>query len=220
LLDTSATASIYTSVRGVRHYGLIIDPGASKGLIGQETLNEIIQYVLKPAGLDKHVQWTTSRAKFTGISKTVEMSLGVVTFPIGLVGLKNSTFSADVIPGHCPGLVPLVTMIKIKAIIACGYYDNADGLCVINTAVGSRSFSAPQRLRWTDSGHYMLPINNYNVSVNRNLNQSAQKLRDFMDKSAPEGNRSPSANLFSNFPVHGQTDYDFEDFAEETQSFQ
>ena len=36
------TSQIFTSVKGFSYYGLIVDPGASKGLIGEDTLNEII----------------------------------------------------------------------------------------------------------------------------------------------------------------------------------
>jgi hypothetical protein len=115
-------------------------------------------------------------------------------------------------------LVPLSTMIKIKAVIACGYFDNADGLCVINSMSGSKAISAPQRLRWTDSGHYMLPINNFRVGVTPKLYQSASKLKDLMAKSAPTAQKHASANLFSTFPVYAQDDT-HEDFADATQSF-
>ena len=61
---------IFTSVKGVSYYGLIVDPGASKGLIGEDTLNDIIQRVLKPAGKAHLVKWRRSSAAFTGISST------------------------------------------------------------------------------------------------------------------------------------------------------
>ena len=36
-------------VQNKKVYGILIDPGAAKGLIGSDTLNDIINHILKPS---------------------------------------------------------------------------------------------------------------------------------------------------------------------------
>ena len=69
-------------VKGNKMFGILIDPGAAKGLIGSDTLSELINNVLKPAKMDKYIKRRTSNNKFTGISADPQQSLGMVTFPI------------------------------------------------------------------------------------------------------------------------------------------
>ena len=119
------------TVAGRWRPGLLIDPGACTGLIGTDTLREIIQYVLKPLGLDHLIRWTRSSAPFAGISAAPQQSLGLVTFPIGLWGLEDSTFTADTLGGDgsgCPGLVPLSTLIQLGCVMAFNHFSNCDGL--------------------------------------------------------------------------------------------
>ncbi len=53
---------IFNTVRGIARTGLLVDPGASKGLIGYDTLCRIIEEVLRPAGLADQVKWTAAEA--------------------------------------------------------------------------------------------------------------------------------------------------------------
>ena len=143
-------------------YGLIIDPGASRGIIGTDTLAEIIEMVLKPKRLEKYILWQSSNNKFTGLTADPQKSLSLVKFPIGLIGIAKASFSADVLGGissKCPSLIPLVSLLNAGCIISCGYFSNNDGLLGIRTTDGT---ICAQRLLLTDSGHYLLPIDNFN----------------------------------------------------------
>ena len=57
------TFDTFHFVKGNKMFGILIDPGAAKGLIGSDTLNELINNVLKPAKMDKYIKWRTSTNK-------------------------------------------------------------------------------------------------------------------------------------------------------------
>ena len=165
---------IFTCVQGTKFYGLLIDPGASKGLIGMDTVRDIIRYVLKPAGKAHLVTWSPSTATFSGISAKTETALSKVKFPIGLLGMSDTWYEADVIGGTastCPGLVPLKTLLRRGCIISCGYFVNKDGILGIRNK-GSPGGFAAQRLYFTDSGHYLLTINHFGKPANAGLNKA------------------------------------------------
>ena len=152
-------------------HGILIDPGAAKGLVGSDTLHEIIENVLKPFGMHQHVKWHKSNNKFTGISADPQHSLGMVQFPIGLKGCKHADFMCDVIGGassKCPALMPLISMLNTCCLISRGYFSNGDGLLGIRMQDGS---FRTQRLLYTDSGHYLLPIHHFNKPVDEDLNK-------------------------------------------------
>ena len=143
-------------------FGLLIDPGASRGLTGADALADIIEYILKPRRLDRFIKWRNSNDKFTGIAAGPQKSLSLVSFPIGLLGIKRATFTADVLGGissKCPGLVPLVSLLNAGCVICCGYFSNNEGLLGIRTTDGT---ICAQRLSLTASGHYQLPIDQFN----------------------------------------------------------
>ena len=138
----------YTSIRGVTRPGLIVDPGAARGLIGSDTLRVLINVVIKPAGMAKHIRWTSSTNLFTGISAATEKSLGIVSIPIGLAGIAWSTFKADVLGGSascCPGLIPLSSLLSQGCVISCGHFSNGDGELGIQprTVFALSAFSSP-----------------------------------------------------------------------------
>ncbi len=173
---------IFNTVRGIARVGLLVDPGASKGLIGYETLRRIIDEVLKPAGLADQVKWSKSQARFTGISSKVEKSMGIVTFPIGLVNLSNAVYRADVISGGCPGLVPLSTLIRMEAVMACCYYSNGDGLLLLREP---RRKPAPQRLLLTDSGHYLLQIHLFGSKASDQQHKASSNVESMVRQARP-----------------------------------
>ena len=161
----------FTVVKGNHVYGLIIDPGAARGLIGSDSLREIIENVLKPAKQDKYIKWTKSFNSFTGISAQPQTSIGMVKFPIGLLGMSRAAFRADVLGGQaskCPGLVPLQSLQQQGCVIACGYFKNGDGLLGIRLSSGH---FCTQRLLLTDSGHYLMPVHYFNHKNDRRLDQ-------------------------------------------------
>ena len=150
--------AIYQTIGGVQTAGLLIDPGASRGLIGYECFKVILRDILRPHHLEKEVQWKNSSASFTGISSTTEKSKGQVTFPVGLNLIGKSTFTADTITGGCPALVPLISLRKAKSIMLCDIFPDGTGLLLLHHSSQRGPLLAPQRLLLTDSGHYLLQI--------------------------------------------------------------
>ena len=151
---------VFTSVQGVQQAGLLIDPGASRALIGMDSLKKIVDEVLRPRGLMGQMTWSRSAATFQGINPTAERSLGLVTIPIGLAGMRDCVFRADVIGGVsslCPGLVPLRTLSALHAVILCGWYPDGDGVLGLWQGGAWKA----QHLYKTDSGHYLLRIDEY-----------------------------------------------------------
>ena len=156
--------------------GLIVDPGASRGLIGTDTLSEIIRTVIRPAGLAHKITWHDSNHQFAGISAKAERSLGHVRIPIGLRGMHIMYSAADVLGGNasgCPGLVPLSTFISFRSVMLFDHYDNSDG--VLGLWNRRRGCYAPQRLSLTDSGHYLLHIDCFGKDTEAALASSVER---------------------------------------------
>ena len=94
--------------------------------------------------------------------------------PIGLAGVRKAIFTAYVLGGkarHCPGLIPLHTLIKMGCVIICGYFGNQDGLMGIRMPNGKY---VTQVLKHIDSGHYMLPTDQFGQASNRNLDRAVR----------------------------------------------
>lgn len=85
-------------INGASVIGLIVDPGAARGLIGSATLREIFDEILRPRGPMKHAMWHLSKNEFTGISSQPQRSIGICVFPIGIVGMKTLTYRATSSP--------------------------------------------------------------------------------------------------------------------------
>ena len=133
--------SILHLVGGKEYFGLLLDPGASRGILGTDTLQAIITYVLEPHGKTSSISWAPSSASFSGIAASIQRSIANGTLPIGLMGLPNSIFRADVLGGEasqCPGLMPLKSLIAAGAISAFGCFSNGDGLIAFQDAQTQR----------------------------------------------------------------------------------
>eukprot|EP00959_Pyramimonas_sp_CCMP1952_P300817 6292725-Pyramimonas_sp.AAC.1 len=83
--------------------------------------------------------------------------------PLGVPGLPGATFSTDLIGNKgssCPGLMPLPSMVDCSALVACGVYDNRDGIMIIS-APAKHKHDPPQvalvRIPDTGSNRYLLP---------------------------------------------------------------
>ena len=63
--------------------------------------------------------------------------------------------------------MPLGSLLATGCIISCGYFENLDGLLGIRTPEG---VFRTQRLLYTDSGHYLLPIHHFNKPADEKLN--------------------------------------------------
>ena len=171
-LDFTFATNIYSScatfhtVRGEKRRGLLVDPGAASGLVGSETLRDLMECCIDDSNKDQ-VRWCHDRSNsVSGISGTPEATLGEVHLPISLAGAKG-LFSADVLGGEgslCPALLSNPALRKRRASILCDYFANGDGLLVVPAE--DRSWSDGQgpgswhymRTLLTDSGHYLLPV--------------------------------------------------------------
>jgi hypothetical protein len=114
----------------------------------------------------------------------------MVRFPIGLAGIVNATYSADVLGGsssRCPGLVPLHTLMQQKCILFCSYFSNGDGLLGVRVidSYGHEQYRM-QRLLHTDSGHYLLPIDNFQKKSNYLWDKQSSKVAQSFKKKATD----------------------------------
>lgn len=147
-------------MKGTKIIGLLVDPGACRGLIGSESLREIFEECLKPAGRMKTITWTPSNSTFSGISSTNEQFMGICEFDMGLPYVNEARFRADVIGGDsslCPGLIPLISIVNTRCFLSFGYYPNGDGL--LGMRISGRLVAL--RILLTDSGHYLLPLGHF-----------------------------------------------------------
>ena len=150
----------YHTVLGEKRRGLLVDPGPASGLVGSETLRDILENCL-PAKRSKDVRWNREKAhSVSGIDGTPESTLGEVSIPLQLAGASGS-FAADVLGGEgslCPALLSNPSLRKQKAALLCDYFHNGDGVLVILL---------------TDSGHYLLPID-HDADVSDDTKQKVQ----------------------------------------------
>ncbi|CAE7420861.1 RE2 [Symbiodinium natans] len=161
-LDFSFATSIYSdhaafhTVKGEKRRGLLVDPGAASGLIGSETLRDLLEHCALPTG--KQVSWRYDKQNsVSGISGTQEATLGEVSIPVQLAGATGS-FSADVIGGEgslCPALLSNPALRKQRASILTDWFSNGDG--VLATWDDNHGWHY-MRMLLTDSGHYLLPV--------------------------------------------------------------
>ena len=150
----------YFAVRGEKRRGLIIDPGAASGLIGSETLRDLIQHCVKSRGKDDELAINRNKTSpVSGISGVSDQTLGEITVPLTSGGHQIS-FTGEVLGGEgslCPALVGNPSLRKMNATIFANYFDNGDGLLVADSRGDDGDGQVKTfRLLLTDSGHYVL----------------------------------------------------------------
>eukprot|EP00959_Pyramimonas_sp_CCMP1952_P230956 4828314-Pyramimonas_sp.AAC.1 len=125
--------AVYITIRGKPCLGIIVDPGASDGLLGTETLREWVQHIYGPRGMK--YQCGKSEASCTGISGETDPSCGELVGNIGVCGLpRNTTYRGDLIGGNgsrCPALLPNTTLLEQRAIIYENMFPSGDGILAI-----------------------------------------------------------------------------------------
>ena len=144
----------YFMVRGEKRRGLIIDPGAASGLIGSETLRDLIQSCVTPFGKEVKIETDVS-TPVSGIDGKSDRTLGRAVVPLLTAG-KQITFTGEIIGGDgslCPALVGNPSLRGLHAIMFTSWFENDDGLLVICP----KDEPEMMRLLLTDSGHYILP---------------------------------------------------------------
>ena len=180
-------AADYFAVRGEKRRGLIIDPGAASGLIGCDTLKDIIEHCIQPYGkhhdivIDKNVTSPVS-----GISGGSDRTLGQVTLPLTTGGCPIS-FTGEVIGGEgsmCPALVGNPSLRKMNSTIFTNYFANGDGLLVLDSRSEDDTKLKMLRILLTDSGHYILPTDHNSTA--RVSNETQQEVAVFWNKVADQ----------------------------------
>ena len=159
----------YHTVLGEKRRGLLVDPGAASGLIGSETLRDLISCL--PPDQQGDISWNYEKSNnVSGINGTPETTLGMVNLPLSFSGAHGS-FSADVLGGEgslCPALLSNPALRRQQASILTDWFSNGDGCLVVRSSKlqenGHRKKDVDAsewcylRLLLTDSGHYLLPV--------------------------------------------------------------
>ncbi len=178
----------YFNVRGAQRHGLLIDPGAASGLIGSDTLKELLQHCVVPYGKEGEVHMNYEKTTpVSGISGGSDSTLAEVSIPLISNG-QPLTYTAEVIGGSgsmCPALVGNPTLRRLDASIFTNWFENGDGLMI----AGGRNNDKEKhykffRLLLTDSGHYLLPTDR--AEDNRVPRESKREVMLFAQKIAEE----------------------------------
>ena len=150
--------SCFHSVKGQQRRGLLIDPGAAAGLIGSETLRDLLDTCYKDKA--DHVSWSESEATITGISGCPDKALIKVHLRLPCPHLEAS-YTADVIGGEgsrCPALVGNPALCATHASLHSCWFDNRDGLLTTWDTSSKKPSLHMFRVLLTDSNHYLLPL--------------------------------------------------------------
>ena len=152
----------YFDVRGEQRHGLLIDPGAASGLIGSDTLKQLMDNCITPFGKQHEVSMNYNKTTpVSGTSGEANQTLGEISIPLRAGGY-SIMYTADVSGGSgstCPALFGNPTLCRLDASIFANCFANGDGLIM----VGGREKDSEEkhyrifRLPLTDSGHYILP---------------------------------------------------------------
>ena len=169
-------SDVYHTVNGRRRRGLIIDPGAANGLIGSETLRDLLQHIDQAKEINDTIVWRPRQSEVTGISGSADTTLGEITIPLPMLsGIKE--YRADVIGGEasmCPALVGNPALVNMSAVIASNWFANRDGLL----AIPHQGDLQLLRLLYTDSRHYLLPLDE--VTNETELDYEKDKAKTFL----------------------------------------
>ena len=155
----------YFVVRGQKRQGLIVDPGAASGLIGSETLRELLNNCVEPYGLADQVEIKKDKTSpVSGISGMSDRTLGQVTIPLVTNG-QSISFTGEVLGGEgslCPALIGNPSLRRMSSVIFCNYFEDGDGLLTVDMDADNHNDQEISkvklfRLLLTESGHYLLP---------------------------------------------------------------
>ena len=156
-------STVYHQVRGQKRRGLLVDPGAGAGIVGSETLRDILENIPYLKDRPEVIEWTSRSTSVTGISGQGDSTLAHVTFPFHLTKDLLGSFSADVLGNEgslCPALLPNPSLRRLHAGVLTEWFENGDGLLVFGepSEVGDSSRVITLRILLTETGHYILPV--------------------------------------------------------------
>ena len=166
-LNDNRKVATYHTVKGEKRRGLLIDPGAASGLVGSETLRDIMEHCIPEEQQPDHISWNKKTTSVSGISGEADETLGEV-----LLKLKTSdrtiSYRGDVLGGAgslCPALVGNPTLRQQQAALFSDWFPGGDGLLAIcrKELLGDDQKPILLRLLLTDSGHYLLPTDQQSV---------------------------------------------------------
>ena len=164
----------YHTVLGVKRRGLLVDPGAASGLVGSETLRDLMEHCL-PENKEQAVQWRYDRTNsVSGINGTPEQTLGEVSLPLKMSDMSG-TYSAEVIGGEgslCPALLSNPALRKQSSALLTNHFENGDGVLVARQGKDDWSYI---RVLLTDSGHYLLPVDGHEI-MTKNEQKAAEQM--------------------------------------------
>lgn len=83
-----------------------MDPGASSGLIGSETLRDLLASGMVPPHKINNITWNEASTTVTGKSGQADSTLTRISIPFQ-IGSEDAGYTADVIGGegsNCPAL--------------------------------------------------------------------------------------------------------------------
>ena len=174
---TATVEETFFTVRGERRRGLIVDPGAASGLVGTETLRDIIESCVAPAGKANELKYRFEKTTpVSGISGEADHTLGEVEIPL-VTGGQAIQFKGEMIGGAgslCPALVSNPALRKLRSRIFTEFFNNGDGLL----GTGPVGEEDPHdmkyfRLLLTDSGRYILPTDD--AAYNNKVSEESKK---------------------------------------------
>ena len=165
---------VFHQVRGRRVRGLLVDPGASSGLIGSETLRDLFDSGMVPPEKANEITWGAAQTTVTGISGQSDQTSARISIPFG-IGAEDAEYTADIIGGdgsNCPALLPNGSLRQLRTTMTTQWYDNGDGvmICSLN---GHRPDDpaanlVAMKLLLAESGHYILPVNKEDQDMSLN----------------------------------------------------
>ena len=178
-LNGSRDNATYHTVKGEKRRGLLIDPGAASGLIGSETLRDIMENCIPKDQHEECIKWNKKTTSVAGISGQSDETLGEVSLRLSAAD-RSISYKGDVLGGNgslCPALVGNPTLRQQQAAMFTEWFPNGDGLLAIHREemLGPDKEPILLRLLLTDSGHYLLPTDN---------NRASDVPRDTLDKVA------------------------------------
>jgi len=159
--EPAAAELAFHVVRGTKRHGLLVDPGASAGIIGADTLREYVESCLKPR--NKAYKVMESNSSFSGIDGQVDSGKSKVIVPLDVPGLGEWSFAADVIGNKgafCPALLPNSSLRAFRMTLYTNIFHDGDGILAVAPQQGQNGTLI--RVLLTESGHYLLPIDGKN----------------------------------------------------------
>ena len=166
---------VFHTIQGRRRRGLIIDPGAANGLVGSETLRDLLlgcTVIFETRSMRPFPgQRSSQRLQESAARQTPPLARSACSCPCWPDFVMHAMWQTLLVvrPSCCPALVGNPALVKMGAIIAANWFENKDGLLIVPGGSEDGHEMQLLRLLYTDCRHYMLPLDEV---------ESAQQERD------------------------------------------